>query len=209
MRLILDRWRVIVALAVLGLIAGFGLSQLKPTVYQSTSEFVIAVDDSIEDPGDMAAALGVLRNRQITATFAELLQSQTLLDRAARQVGVATSDFESSSVVLPESNVLSLTISGPEAKVVREINELIGGNAVEDLVSLYPIYDAQLLESAKTPSAPASPTPTRDGLFAAAVGTFLGVVLVLVWPFSGRPASPLIGLEAMHERERAEAGRES
>jgi uncharacterized protein involved in exopolysaccharide biosynthesis len=209
MRLVLDRWWLVAGIALVGAIAAYWLSVLNPFVYQSVSKFVIATDDSIEDPGDVAAALGVLRNRQVTVTFAEILQSQTLLDRAVREVGATGPGFESTGVVLPESNVVSLTVSGPEAEVVREVNEVIGTAAGEDLTSLYPIYQALLLESAKTPPAPASPVPLRDALFGAAVGAFLGLIAAMVWPVADPHASPPIGIETARIRERAEAGSES
>jgi uncharacterized protein involved in exopolysaccharide biosynthesis len=209
MRLLLDRWWLVAGIALVGAIAAYWLSLLNPSVYQSVSMFVIATDDSIEDPGDVAAALGVLRNRQVTVTFAEILQSQTLLDRAVREVGATSPGFESTGVVLPESNVVSLTVSGPEAEVVREVNEVIGTAAGEDLASLYPIYQALLLESAKTPSAPASPVPIRDALFGAAVGAFLGLVAAVVWPVADPQASAPIGIETARIPERAEAGSES
>jgi capsular polysaccharide biosynthesis protein len=208
-RLILERWWMIGAIALVGAIAAYWLSLLNPPVYEAASKFVIATDDSIEDAADVAAALGVLRNRQVTATFAEILQSQTLLDLATKEVGAANSDFESASVVLPESNVVSLTVSGPDADAVRDVNEIIGAAAGEDFVSLYPIFEALQLESAKTPSAPASPVPIRDALFGAAVGAFLGLILAVVWPVPDRKTSPLIGIETALIREQAEAGRES
>lgn len=208
-RQIIDRWWLVVAFTLAGAIAGYGLSQLSPISYQSASTFVVATADSIEDPGDVAAALGVLRNRQITATFAEILQSQTLLDRAAREIGSVGSDFESTGVVLPESNVVSLTVSGPDAEAVREVNQIIGAAGSEDLASLYPIYTALALESAKTPSAPASPAPVRDAFFGAALGAFLGVVVAVVWPAPNRHSAPMIGIGTARVKERAEAGGKS
>lgn len=208
-RQIIERWWMVAAVALAGAIAGYGLSQLNPPSYQSVSTYVIATGDSIEDPGDVAAALGVLRNRQVTATFAEILQSKTLLDRAARETGSAGSDFESTGVVLPESNVVSLTVSGPDAEAVREINQIIGAAGSGDLASLYPIYTAILLESAKTPTAPASPMPLRDSLFGAAIGAFLGVVLAVVWPVPDRQTPSIFDIGAARVQERAEAGGES
>ena len=208
-RLLLDRWWLVAGIGLVGVIAGYWLSVVNPSVYQSVSKFVIAADDSIEDPGDVAAALGVLRNRQVTVTFAEILQSQTLLDRATKEIDATTSDFESTGVVLPESNVVSLTVSGPDPEVVRQVNEIIGTAAGEDLASLYPIYQALLLESAKTPSAPASPVPIRDALFGGAVGVFLGLVAAVVWPVADPQASAPIGIESARIRKRAEAGSET
>jgi capsular polysaccharide biosynthesis protein len=199
---------MVAAIALVGAIGGYWLPQLNPAVYQSASTFVIATGDSIEDSDDVAAALGVLRNRQITATFAEILQSETLLERAAKEIGSSSSDFESTGVVLPESNVVSLTVSGPNADAVREVNQIIGAAGSEDLASLYPIYRAILLESAKTPSAPASPVPVRDALFGA-VGAFLGIVLAVVWPVPNRQTPPIMGIETARIQERAEAGGES
>jgi hypothetical protein len=104
---------------------------------------------------------------------------------------------------------VSLTIAGPEAEQVREVNELVSASAGEDLATLYPIYQALPLESAKTPESPASPIPMRDAVFGAVIGAFLGLVVAVVWPVRGVQTSPLIGIESVHARERAEAGGES
>lgn len=209
MRLILERWWMIAAVALLGMVVAYIVSDVRSPVFESSSKYVLATDPAIEDPADVAAALGVLRNRQITATFAEILQSQTLLDRAVREVGGTLSDFDSSGVVLPESNVVSLTVSGPTAESVREVNAIIGDAANEDLTSIYPIYQVIPLESPKTPSGAVSPEPLRDALFGATVGAFLGLVLATLWPVTRTDVSPLIGLESVQTRKPAEVGRES
>ncbi len=192
---VVARWWLIVAVAIVAMVVSYFFSESRDPVFESTSTFVLAADPAIQDPGDVAAALGVLRNRQITATYAEMMQSRTLLDRAVRQIGGSTDDYMSSSVVLPESNVVSLMVSGPVADSVQEVNALVGTSARDDLATTYPIYYAILLESPKTPSAPTSPVPVRDAIFGAAIGAFLGLVLAAVWPASNRDDLQTTGID--------------
>lgn len=195
LNVVMARWWLIVAVAIVAMVVSYFFSESRDPVFESTSTFVLAVDPAIQDPGDVAAALGVLRNRQITATYAEMMQSRTLLDRAVRQIGGSTDDYMSSSVVLPESNVVSLMVSGPAADSVQELNGLVGASARDDLATTYPIYYAILLESPKTPSAPTTPVPVRDAVFGAAIGAFLGLVLAAVWPASNRDDLQTTGID--------------
>ena len=204
LRLVLGRWWLVAAVALLGMIGAYFLSQVRSPVYQSSAKFVLTTNPVIEDPSDVASALGVLRNRQVTTTFAELLQSATLMDRAVREVGGNISQFESSGVVLPESNVVSLTVSGPSSESAREVNAIIGSAARDEISSFYPIFDVVVLESPKTPTDAVSPAPARDALFGAMLGGFFGLVLAAVWPVPRRSdLPPLARIETVSVRESA------
>lgn len=209
LRLILSRWWLIAGVGLLGLITALIVSQQQDPAYESAAKYVIAVDPQVEDPDDVASALGVLRNRQIATTFAEVLQSQTLLERAAREVGQEPSDFDSRGAVLPESNVVTLTVRGPDAVLVQQVNALIGEAGGAQLAATYPIYYAILLESPKTPGSAVSPAPLRDAMFGAAIGAFLGLILATVWPVSSAPLPKPVELESARPEKLAKSGGDS
>lgn len=209
MRLILSRWWLVVGVALLGMITAMILSQQQDPVFESSSKYVIAVHPSVEDPSDVASALGVLRNRQITTTFAEILQSQTLLDRSVRQSEQDSAEIESRAVVLPESNVVTLVVTASAADAAHEVNSLIGESGQAELTATYPIFQAILLESPKTPTSAVAPSPTRDAAFGGVVGAFLGLILATVWPGPHPPLPHPVEIETARVKERAKSGGKS
>lgn len=209
LRLILARWWMIVGVGLLGMVTALILSQQQTPAFESSAKYVIAVDQEVQDPDDVASALSVLRNRQIATTFAEILQSQTLLDRAVRTAGGDTADFDSRAAVLPESNVVTLTVRTEDASAAHDVNALIGEYGQSELSTTYPIYYAILLESPKTPTDAVSPVPVRDALFGAAIGAFLGLVLATVWPTNPAPLPRPVELETARPEKRAKSGGES
>lgn len=206
---ILGRWWLIVGMALVGAITAYVIAQQVTPVYESSSEQIVTVNPAVEDPSDVASALSVLRNRQITATYAEILQSQKLLDRSLRELAVAPGQYSSRSNVLPESNVVSLVVSGPDAEVVQELNSTIGAAAQSELAAIYPIYVSILLESPKTPTDPAAPSPIRDAVFGGAIGAFLGLILATLWPSADSTIAEPVGIDRPWQRDQAKAGGES
>lgn len=208
LRLILSRWWIIAGAALLGMVMALILSQQQQPTFESSAKYVLAVDPEVQDPDDVASALSVLRNRQIATTFAEILQSQTLLDRAVRTLGDEIEEFESRALVLPESNVVTLTVRTDDASAAHEVNSLIGVDGQAELAMTYPIYYAILLESPRTPTSAVSPVPVRDALFGAAIGAFLGLVVATVWPSSGLPLPQPVEIESARPEKRAKSGGE-
>jgi capsular polysaccharide biosynthesis protein len=208
-RLILSRWWLVVGMALVGMLTAMFLSQQQDPAFESSSKYVIAVHPSVEDPSDVASALGVLRNRQITTTFAEILQSQTLLDRSVRQAEQDSASIDSTAAVLPESNVITLVVSAPRAEAAQEVNALIGESGQAELTATYPIFQAVLLESPKTPASAVAPSPTRDAAFGGVVGAFIGLILATVWPTSRPPLPHPVEIETVRVKERAKSGGKS
>lgn len=206
---ILGRWWLIVGMTLVGMITAYVIAQQVTPVFESSSEQIVTVDPAVEDPSDVASALSVLRNRQITATYTEILQSQKLLDRGMRELGIAPGEYASRSNVLPESNVVSLVVSGPDAEVVRELNSTIGEAAQSELAAIYPIYVSILLESPKTPAESVAPSPVRDALFGGAIGAFLGLILATLWPSTDSAIAEPVGIDRPWQRDQAQAGGEA
>jgi uncharacterized protein involved in exopolysaccharide biosynthesis len=207
MRLILSRWWLIVGMALIGMATAMVFSQQQDPVFESSSKYVIAVHPSVEDPSDVASALSVLRNRQITTTFAEILQSRTLLDRSVRQAEEDSEGIGSTAVVLPESNVITLVVAAPTADGAHQVSSLIGEAGRAELTATYPIFQAILLESPNTPMSSVAPSPARDAAFGGVVGAFLGLILATVWPASRPPLPQPIEIDTARAKD--SSGRKS
>lgn len=89
-------------------------------------------------------------------------------------------EYTRSTVVLPDANILSLTVTGPDPELVAAITNKVGGNAILAITELYKVYDIQPLDPAVIPLIPISPKPVRDGAIAIVLGLVLGAALAIV-----------------------------
>jgi len=124
------------------------------------------------------------RSRAIIATFAEVLDSSGIHAEAARGVGIAelaVSDYNFSSAILPEANVVELTILGPVAHATVLLSGAVGNLAAERFSELYQIYDIVLLDPPLTPTSPANTPLLQTLVMAGALGTLAGAALALLW----------------------------
>jgi diguanylate cyclase (GGDEF)-like protein len=89
------------------------------------------------------------------------------------------SDYSHNALILPDTNIMELTVRGTNPELVATIATRLGQRAIEYVESLYQIYDMSLLDAATIPVVPVSPQPIRDSGVAMVVGFAVGVGLAL------------------------------
>ena len=92
------------------------------------------------------------------------------------------SDFVASEytivvVVVPDTNILKLTVEGPDPEGVVVVAEAVASEAVKYINQLYPVYNFSILDNPEPPEAPIRPEPANNAGLAAVFGALVGVVL--------------------------------
>ena len=82
--------------------------------------------------------------------------------------------------MLPDNNIIDLTVKGPHPELIAIIANNIGQAAITYVEGLYPIYGLRLLDPATPSNVPISPQPMRDASIALVLGLVVGVALALV-----------------------------
>jgi GGDEF domain-containing protein len=82
-------------------------------------------------------------------------------------------------VVVSGSNILKLTIEGPDPEIATRLANTLGQHAIDYISKIYQAYDVNVLDIARQPEAPASPRPLRDAAIATALGLILGCLLAI------------------------------
>jgi len=83
-------------------------------------------------------------------------------------------------VPLPDTNVLELTIEGPDAKLAAAIANKNGQFAIVYMNERYPVYQIDFVDFAQPDSKPISPQPVRDLGLALIFGLLGGIVLAII-----------------------------
>lgn len=175
-------WWIIALTLLISTFASLLISYFTPPVFQTTSRFIISPNSGIfSNSWDVVSSLDTLDRRSIINTYKELLASPTVYERSIEiqnmGEGVIGDDYLVTVVVVPDTNILSLSVEGPDPQVVVKISNAIGQEGLEYINQLYPIYNFSILESAQFPTEPIRPEPIKNAGLAALLGTIVGIVL--------------------------------
>jgi len=178
-------WWVILLAALVSVSVSLGLSYMAVPQYQATASFIITPSATLTVGRDVVNSLDTLDRRSIVATFAEVMNSHRIVNTAAASVGLdekTLEDYEVLAVVLPESSVLELDVSGPDPKFAADLTNAIGSEAINFSRGFNQVYDLNFLDYAvmPDPQKPISPQPLRDAGLALLLGAAAGALLVVL-----------------------------
>ena len=183
-RMLQRGWWLIALAAIAGLSVALGNIYLTIPQYQATARFILSPSSSITSGRDVVDSLDTLDRPSIAATYAEILNSNRIFTSACQLLGrdplVLAKTYTVQTVVLPESSVLELTVTGPDPQLAAGLANSIGQQAIGFTRSLNQVYDLNILDSAAVPEKPFSPEPIRDSVLGLVLGGALGAILAVV-----------------------------
>lgn len=175
-------WWIIVLTLLVSTLVSLLISYFTPPVYQANSRFIISPNAGVfSNTWDIVSSLDTLDRRSIVNTYKELLASPTVYEQSpdiqALGSNVIGSDYELLVTVVPDTNILNLSVEGPDPLVVVAIANAIGREGLAYINELYPVYNFNVLEMAEIPTEPIRPEPLENAGLAAILGIVVGVVL--------------------------------
>lgn len=183
LRMLQRGWWLIALAALAALNIALLLSYLSTPMYRTSARFIIMPNATLDDNRDILSSLGTLDRRSIAATYAEVMMSERVYENA--QMGVLLppeklADYERTAVVLPDANVLELTISGSDPATTAALANGIGEQTIDFIHEFYEVYDIDFLDRAPVPTSAFRPNPARDAAVALVVGAVVGAILAIL-----------------------------
>jgi len=183
LRMLQRGWGIIVVVVLAAINLSFLVSYLTPPVYETSSRFVVSPNSDVySNTWDIVDSLDTLDRRSIINTYKELLASPSVFGEGLANQNIDPSlldnEYGISVIVVPDTNILKLTVQGPDPATVVEIADAIGAEALTYINRLYPVYNFILLDTPGLPTTPIRPEPVRNAGLAVVIGLILGVGLV-------------------------------
>lgn len=179
-------WWVVLLTAMTALVIALAAVYLITPVYRSTARFVVSPNlDQIgtQDDTDVLRSLEGLDRRSLIATYAEVINSERIFNQAAAALGLSELELEEythTTVVLPDANILELSVEGPNPGRTTLLANSLGQQAIEYITQLYTVYEVSFMDTASQPEEPISPRPLRDTSLAFVLGLVMGAVLAII-----------------------------
>jgi diguanylate cyclase (GGDEF)-like protein len=183
LRLLQRSWWIVLLTMLTAAAAALLTAYFQTPIYAAAARFVISPNAAfLTGENNIIFSLQTLDRRTVITTYAEILNGPRLYDETLALLQLNKDDlinYSHSALILPDTNIMELSVSGTDPELVATIANSLGQRAIEYVEELYQIYDMTLLDSATIPLEPVSPQPVRDSSVAAVVGLALGVGLAL------------------------------
>ena len=175
-QILLKKWWVVLSVFLITLTATIVQTYTQTPIYSSSATFIIGLGSSVDDVRDTTSVLSVLASREaIGGTYAEIARSREIKRSAANLLGLdSVGNYSISSDVLAGSNILQVTVEGPNPVIVQDLANTIGAKSIEKVEAVYPTYNLSILDSAPLPSSPIKPAKRRNMMLGAVFGLILG-----------------------------------
>lgn len=179
-------WWVVALTALAAVLAALITAYNATPIYSSSARYLVAPNPNYlggEVDYNLIYSLDTLDKRTIITTYAEVMNSASLYKQTLQELGLQESNltgYTHTAVVFTETNIIDLTVTGPDPRLVVNLTDKIGQNAVNYVERMYPVFDMNLLDAPTLPTEPIYPLPLRDAGVALVVGLALGVGLALM-----------------------------
>lgn len=153
--------------------------------YQATARFLIAPNLQKIPQQNLVASMEALDKRSIVTTYAEYFNSRQIYLDILQSLGLDPLETEkkgyiTNTIILPSSNVLELTASGPDPQLVFTLVNTVSQRAIAALIQFYPTYSIDTIDPAVVPELPFSPQPVRDSAIALVLGLIGGSTVAIL-----------------------------
>ncbi len=151
--------------------------------YQASARLIVVPNTTMVSTQNLVNSLATLDRPSIVNTYSEVLNSSYLYENSISQFNLTPEQLEEynqQATVLPDSNIIELTVSGPDPEMCSSWANTVAQKATEYVNNTYQVYQLSLLDKAIADPVAMSPQPLRDISLAVALGLIFGVLLAVV-----------------------------
>ena len=192
-QIILKNLQLIVIFTLVSLTLTLLFTTQQTPVFESVSTYVTRVSPG-QGFDDTIYAIDTITGRQrIYVTFCDVMESGRIREDAFTRLGLDYNDpryedYVADCTVLPESNVMVLTIEGTEPQLVQSLNQMVGIAGMEYNNTLFGYVELNLLDNVWFNPDPISPNYLFNGVLGLALGVAVSVTIVFLLDYLRSPA---------------------
>ena len=176
-------WRILIIFTATFWIASLIWSITATPLFRASAKFLVYPNESLASSRDVVSSLDTLDKRTISTTYADILDSNRVYQDTVTRLKLTPAqlkDVKIYSEVQANTNILVLSVEGPDSQLVTLLANNLGQNGISFIKSIYQVYEISFLDLAVEPTEPFQPRPLVDGLIAAGIGLGVGLVVVIL-----------------------------
>jgi diguanylate cyclase (GGDEF)-like protein len=176
-------WWIILLTTLVALAVTLGFTYIMVPQYEAVARFIISPGSVLITGGDVVRGLDTLDRQSVITTYAEVMNSNRIYTDALTSLqlrGSPMKEYTYGVEVLPNTSVLELRVTGPDAQLVTSLANALGNQTILFTRSLNQVYTVDFLDRAVVPNEPISPKPLLNAGLAIALGLIGGAALAIL-----------------------------
>jgi diguanylate cyclase (GGDEF)-like protein len=176
-------WWIIVLAVLTTLNVTLIIDMFSKPIYEATIRMIVLPNPDSFAGKDFVSSLTSLDNSSIVTTYADVFDSEFNQDAFISTLNMTqeeVDEYTQNTVVLPDSNVLEVYVTGPDAELTAKWANGVARTGIDYMKDLYQVYDIDILDAAIVPDEPISPKPARDLSLAGVLGLLVGIILAIL-----------------------------
>lgn len=182
-RMIQKGWWIIVLTVLATLNVILIIDMFSSPIYEATTRMIVLPNAESFAGKDFVSSLSSLDNSSIVTTYADVFDSEFNQQAFINTLNLTEdeiAEYSQSTVVLPDSNVLEIYVTGPNAEITAKWANGVARTGIDYMRNLYQVYEVNILDAAVVPTEPISPRPARDLSLGGVLGLLVGVILAIL-----------------------------
>ena len=174
---------ILVLLAVIGFTAYF--TYTRPPLYIATTSLVVWPEKTNLDSEEFFRSLNTLERRSFIATYAKILTSSAIQERALSKAGipaVESSSYEIISSVIPDTNIINVSVAGPNPVLAKDLANALYEEGEKYIKDILGGFGLRILDRATIPSSSMT-SIKRNISMAIVIGILLGIGAMIIIDF--------------------------
>ena len=190
LHLIRQRLYVVILSVLVGALVGYGVTS-RVSQYRTTAQLYVGSEEIAQNPSLLYLEPGL---NQVVATFAEMIPTQVIAQKAVVATGVPRSAGavvgETKAEVVTGTNLIDISVTDPDPVVAQKLANGVGSAFVAQIQNYQPgapagpgtvpTEPAYVFQTAPLPTAPLSSGLKRQMILGGIFGLLISVLLVLL-----------------------------
>ncbi|REG07278.1 diguanylate cyclase domain-containing protein [Pelolinea submarina] len=183
LRMIQKGWWIIVLAVLASMNVTLIMDLFSSPVYEAVTRMIVLPNAESFAGKDFISSLTSLDNSSIVTTYADVFDSEFNQQAFINTLNLTEdeiTEYTQSTVILPDSNVMEIYVTGPNPEVVTQWANGVARTGIDYMKTLYQVYEVNILDVAEVPTEPISPKPARDVTLGAVLGLLIGAILAIL-----------------------------
>lgn len=201
LQILLRKWWIVIPIFLVTLTSGIVFTYTKTPMYSATTTYVVVPSSSFGDVQSFSSGLDMLGRRdEIATTFAEIASSRRIKNRVTESLSLEPGiDYTVSSKLLAGTNIIEITVKGPDPTIVRDMANAVGAAIEEYVQGLYEVFALVPLDEATIPKTPVSPKKPLNLALVSILGLVLSGGLAFLSEYLEAPLSSAVGVNIIDD----------
>jgi diguanylate cyclase (GGDEF)-like protein len=182
-RMLQKGWWVILLTALVAMVVSLVVAYFAVPTYRATARFIVVPNSSLTSGQAVLNGLDILDRVTVVTTYAEIMNSGRIYADTLALLKIQPKDmvdYTYQAVVLPNTSILELSVTGPNPETVATLANSVGYQMISYIQETNQVFDINFLDVATPPIMPFSPQPLQDASVAFVLGLVGGVAIVIL-----------------------------